>query len=290
MTFPNNLQNYLEQIYGAGSHILHSESASGGSINRCHVLVLENGVEVFLKSHGRQRLPGAYRLEYDALQLLRIYCPLLIPEPLAWTEDFLLLKAFRHGQPAGDWQEQVGRGLAALHRSSQYTYFGYNEDNYLGYSPQQNTWSDNWADFWLECRLEPQLWKWSQMAGSEDSLIKALSKLAQQVHDIIGEPDEQSVLLHGDLWSGNAAADNKGRPVLFDPAVYYGHREAEFGMMRMFGGFGPRCEAAYQEVWPLAPDSDHRIRLYRLYHELNHLLLFGRGYYESCLETANSLL
>jgi protein-ribulosamine 3-kinase len=97
-------------------------------------------------------------------------------------------------------------------------------------------------------------------------------------------------LLHGDLWSGNAAADHHGKPVIFDPASYYGHREAEFGMMRLFGGFGPRVEAAYQEVWPFEPGNDERIALYRLYHELNHLNLFGAAYYGQCIDTIKALL
>ena len=93
-----------------------------------------------------------------------------------------------------------------------------------------------------------------------------------------------------DFWSGKAAANEKGEPVIFDPASYYGHREAEIGMMRLFGGFGPRCEAAYAEVWPLQDGYEQRITLYRLYHELNHLNLFGRSYYQTCLSTINSLL
>ena len=291
MFSPGDLQIRLKQLSGENSGIRSRKTVSGGSINRCQILMLENGTEIFLKTHGQQVLPAVYRQEFEALRLLREHSPLLIPMPLAWHEDFLLLEIFHHGQPASDWQEQLGRGLAVLHRSSQRNNFGYHEDNYLGYSRQYNTWSDNWVDFWLECRLQPQLRQWMQQAGSDDPLSKALTKLARHVHEFIGEfEDEPGVLLHGDLWSGNAAADTRGRPVLFDPAVYYGHREAEFGMMRMFGGFGPRCEAAYQEVWPLAPDSDRRISLYRLYHELNHLLLFGRAYYSSSLELAKGLL
>ncbi len=111
-----------------------------------------------------------------------------------------------------------------------------------------------------------------------------------QLDELLGNADEAGVLWHGDLWSGNAAADENGEPIIFDPASYYGQREAELGMMRMFGGFGPVCEAAYQEVWPLQAGADERIKLYRLYHELNHLNLFGRTYYDSCLTTMGELV
>lgn len=105
--------------------------------------------------------------------------------------------------------------------------------------------------------------------------------------DCVNEP---AVLLHGDLWSGNAMADELGSPVILDPACYYGHREAEFGMMRLFGGFGPKCEAAYAEIWPFEPGFEQRFRLYQLYHELNHLNLFGHAYYAACDSSITSLL
>ena len=111
-----------------------------------------------------------------------------------------------------------------------------------------------------------------------------------KLDDYLGDIYEAAVLLHGDLWSGNAAADERGEPIIYDPASYYGHHEVEIGMMRMFGGFGPVCEAAYEEIWPFEDGAEKRFALYRLYHELNHLNLFGHGYYESCLSTMKSLL
>jgi fructosamine-3-kinase len=101
--------------------------------------------------------------------------------------------------------------------------------------------------------------------------------------------EEPAVLLHGDLWSGNAAADEQGEPVIYDPAAYYGQREAEFGMMRLFGGFGSRTESAYQEVWPFEPGYEKRFDLYRFYHELNHLNIFGQSYYRQCMDSLRSL-
>ncbi|MDX1519041.1 MAG: fructosamine kinase family protein, partial [Gammaproteobacteria bacterium] len=127
-------------------------------------------------------------------------------------------------------------------------------------------------------------------AGTDSELIRLGDRLLNRLDMYLGEIDEPAVLLHGDLWSGNAASDSDGNPVIFDPASYFGHREAEIGMMRMFGGFGPVCEAAYEEVWPFADGSEERINLYRLYHELNHLNLFGQGYYQSCLNTIQGLL
>jgi len=85
-------------------------------------------------------------------------------------------------------------------------------------------------------------------------------------------------LLHGDLWSGNYAYTHEGEPVIFDPAVYYGDREADIAMTELFGGFGREFYTAYREVYPLDEGYAVRKTLYNLYHILNHLNLFGGGY------------
>jgi fructosamine-3-kinase len=126
--------------------------------------------------------------------------------------------------------------------------------------------------------------------GSDDPLLTLGKMLLNQLDLLLTCEDEPAVLLHGDLWSGNAAANEKGEPVIFDPASYYGHREAEIGMMRLFGGFSRECEDAYQEVWPLQLGHDRRIEVYKLYHQLNHLNLFGNSYYNACLDTVRRLL
>ena len=78
--------------------------------------------------------------------------------------------------------------------------------------------------------------------------------------------------------------DEDGGPVIVDPAVYYGRREADLAMTKLFGGFDTRFDAAYEENWPLAPGAGERLEIYKLYHLLNHLNLFGGGYRSSCLE------
>ena len=97
-------------------------------------------------------------------------------------------------------------------------------------------------------------------------------------------------LLHGDLWGGNWATDDRNQPVIFDPAVYYGDREADLAMTRLFGGFGPAFYAAYEAAWPLDPGAPVRVGLYNLYHVLNHLNLFGRGYLAQALSLVDRVL
>lgn len=265
--------------------------AGGGSIAECFRATTRDGKDCFVK-YQRRSLPGACHAEFDSLARLRDYAepPLRIPRPLAYDDSLLVMEAFEAGRPGPDWQVLMGRGLAHLHASSRRQGFGFDHDNYLGFSPQPNRWQEDWAAFWAGQRLQPQISRLAESLGADDRLVREAERLLGCLDHFLGEVPGQSVLLHGDLWSGNAAADTQGQPVIFDPAAYYGHHEAEFGMMRLFGGFDERCEHAYREILPFAAGHEERITLYRLYHEMNHLLLFGGAYYRSCRQTLSQLL
>jgi protein-ribulosamine 3-kinase len=85
--------------------------------------------------------------------------------------------------------------------------------------------------------------------------------------------------LHGDLWSGNFMSSGiKQTPTLFDPAVYFGHREVDLAFSKMFGGFAPEFYAAYREEYPLEAGFDDRVPYYNLYPLLVHVNLFGGSY------------
>jgi fructosamine-3-kinase len=262
----------------------------GGSINESYLVTLTDQREIFVKTHRRDSIAGMYAAEFKALKLLSRTRTLTVPKPLYQDEDFLVMEAFREGALAVDWQERMGRGLASLHHSTRQRHYGFDMDSYLGTFKQSNQWQDDWTGFWRDRRMDPQLSLLKVQLPGQDPLLKAADKLMIKLDNVLACDPEPAVLLHGDLWSGNATADQKGNPVIFDPASYYGQREAEFGMMRLFGGFGPKCEAAYQEVWPFQPDYEHRIEVYRLYHQLNHLNLFGSAYYNDCLATIQRLI
>lgn len=112
-------------------------------------------------------------------------------------------------------------------------------------------------------------------------------RLATSLERWLDEPVEGPALIHGDLWSGNLHSSPSGQPALIDPAVYYGHREAELGMMLLFGGFSARTFAAYHETWPLEPGWRERMPIYQLYHVLNHLNLFGGAYHAQAIAIVN---
>jgi fructosamine-3-kinase len=231
-----------------------------------------------------------FAAESLALERLRAAGAIRVPAPVTGTDDFLVLEAFEPRAPDSRWHARIGCELAGLHQATARQTPGFERDNYLGTTAQPNATAPDWVSFWRDRRLLWQLEHFATAGNTGDRLLELGYALADRLATIIGEPDEPCVLLHGDLWSGNAAADADGAPVIFDPASYYGRREAELGMMQMFGGFDATCFAAYGEVWPLAPDSARRIAVYRLYHELNHLNLFGRGYYDQCMATLRALL
>lgn len=230
------------------------------------------GKRRFLKTNSPDR-QDLFAAEAQGLLALR-NAGLRAPQPLAHGvaggEAYLLLE-YLELQRQGDFAA-LGRMLAKAHRQPA-AHFGWARDNYIGSTPQKNAWCDDWAQFWRERRMRPQL----EIAGL-DVDVGALDQWLQN-------HQPQPSLLHGDLWSGNVGFTQSG-PVVFDPAVYYGDREADLAMTELFGGFPREFYQAYEDTFPLAEGYDKRKHLYNLYHLLNHLNLFGRGYLgqvRSCL-------
>jgi len=245
--------------------IADAQAVSGGCIHRCYRATLD-GRAVFLKTN-EARFADAFAAEADGLSALR-KAGCTAPEPLAHGTTYLLME-FLELKPRGDFAA-LGRMLAALHRS-QGDAFGWPRDNYIGSTPQANARSTGWQHFWREHRLGPQL----TLARSNGFALDLpdVSRLLENHHPAPS-------LLHGDLWSGNAAFLASGAPVLFDPAVYYGDRETDLAMTELFGGFPPEFYSAYGSAayGPLPAGHETRKHLYNLYHLLNHLNLFGGSY------------
>jgi fructosamine-3-kinase len=224
------------------------------------------GERRFLKLNDA-RFADAFAAEADGLEALRaagLAAPAPIAHGKAGGKAYLLLE-FLDLRQGGD-HAALGRMLAVLHRRRG-PRFGWRRDNYIGSTPQRNGWCDDWAEFWVECRLRPQL---ALAAGNGFSLTLPPLKCLER-------HKPEPALLHGDLWSGNAGFTPAG-PVVFDPAVYYGDREADLAMTELFGGFPRAFYDAYQETYPLDTGYAARKTAYNLYHLLNHLNLFGRSY------------
>jgi fructosamine-3-kinase len=183
--------------------------------------------------------------------------------------------------PADYWIA-FGHQMAALHNHT-HQKFGFETDNYIGSTPQPNPWTEDGYQFYAEHRFVFQAELSAKRGLLNAGEVEQVRALAQRLPELV--PAQPASLLHGDLWGGNAMADRDGRPAIIDPAVYYGWAEADLAMTALFGGFTGEFYSAYNQVRPLADGWRDRFSLYNLYHLLNHLNLFGRGYYGQVIQT-----
>ena len=257
---------------------------SGGQINQT-MRMLHGNSSYFVKLNVAQRR-DMFEAEMDGLKELATAGALRVPATVCCGDDgsttFLIMEHLdlrTTGNPVA-----LGEGLACLHQITQ-DQFGWKRDNTIGLTPQLNLPNKDWLEFWSNQRLAYQL-NLAGKNGFSSSLQSQGERLLAELHFFYEAYRPRPALLHGDLWSGNFAYLVSGEPVIFDPAVYYGDHEADLAMTELFGGFSEEFYAAYRNSIPLNPGYSVRKHLYNLYHVLNHLNLFGRGY----LAHAESLL
>lgn len=261
-----------------GGRVDRATSVAGGDINQAWDVAFSDGRRVFVKENARA--PAAmFESEARGLEWLRGKSPLVVPKVLAVSAGapaFLALEHLGNGGPRRGFDEELGRGLAELHRAGPEA-FGLDHDNFIGRLPQENAALPSWAELYRERRLGPMLTRAQKSGLVTRELRAAFDGLFGKLDQLVG-PSEPPARLHGDLWGGNLHVSAEGAPCLIDPAVYGGHREMDLAMMKLFGGFGARVFAAYDEAFPLAPGHEERVALYQLYPLLVHVNLFGAGY------------
>jgi len=259
----------------------------GGCIHRAEVWSPRIGPTFFIKWGDHAKL-DMFRQEAVGLSALADTGTVRIPRVLFIFADedidlaALILEAIEVGSPIRSSWFDFGQQLAHLHQTATSTRFGFAADNYLGSANQLNGWSDQWIEFYATQRLGFQMrWLQSQYRSAR-SIVARCERLIADLNEILRDQLESPTLIHGDLWSGNVLFDREGRAYLIDPAVYYGQREAEWGMIDLFGGFPPEFREGYFDIWPLKSGYQVRISLYRLYHCINHGNLFGESYLSAC--------
>lgn len=250
----------------------------GGGINKAFRIQTPEG-PFFLKIHPATPHPDLLEREAAGLNLLNTCRSLTIPQPVAngiagpW--QYLLLEWCDRGAPAQDAQARLGASIAHLHRMTS-TRFGLETDNYIGDLPQINTPLATWAEFYGTCRIQPLVKILADRGHLSTRELQAANRLCTRLDTLF--PEEPPGLLHGDLWSGNYMINPTGYASLFDPAVYYGHREMDIGMSRLFGGFSDAFYQGYQQVYPLQAGWDKRLRYTQLYPLAVHAILFQGPY------------
>ncbi|MEM1207346.1 MAG: fructosamine kinase family protein [Acidobacteriota bacterium] len=286
------VSDVVARATGHRADVVSSRPVGGGCIHDARTVTLDDGRRVFVKASA-QPAPHIFEREAEGLGALGAAEVLRVPAVFghgdAGGTAFLVMEAIDAGAPGPGFFEAFGEGLAQLHRAATADRWGFSHDNYIGATPQPNPWRDDWTSFWHGQRLGHQLTLARRAGLSDPELDRLGDRILDRLGDLLGDVDEPPALLHGDLWSGNYLVGPRGEPVLIDPAVYYGHREADLAMARLFGGFPDPFYRAYGREWPLAPGSERRLVLYELYHMLNHLNLFGTGYRSGCISRMRRL-
>jgi len=262
----------------------------GGSIHRAYRWPAGSG-SLFVKLAPAAAAP-LFAAEADGLAALAaagaVRVPAVVATGVAAGHAWLALEWLELAPVTPRADAALGERLAALHRTTAPRH-GFAADNYLGRTPQANGWADDWPRFLAERRLRPQL-ELAAANGYAGPLTERGARLVAALGAFYADYRPAASLLHGDLWSGNRGALADGTPVAFDPAPYFGDREADLAMARLFGGFDSGFYAAYAAAWPPDPGAAGRVALHQLYHVLNHLNLFGGGYLRHALALTDQLL
>jgi len=280
------IEQAIRDATGKGFNIRRMAAAGGGCINTAYRLEGDQ-CSFFVKLNRKDLLP-MFEAEAEGLRGIAASCTVRAPKPVCYgvagDQAYLAMEylTLRSGRAAAD--HLLGEQLAAMHAIRQ-PWFGWHRDNTIGSTPQPNPRCENWSNFWSQHRLAWQL-DLAAGRGYGGRLQRAGEKLLERLPALLAGHTPSPSLLHGDLWGGNYACDEAGQPVVFDPACYFGDREADLAMTELFGGFGEAFYAAYRESFPVDAGYTVRKDLYNLYHVLNHLNLFGGGY----LQQADSMI
>ncbi|MBW4514401.1 MAG: fructosamine kinase family protein [Timaviella obliquedivisa GSE-PSE-MK23-08B] len=288
----------IRQVTGQNFQGNHRRPVGGGSINQAYALSDSapnrdrsdaSTLAYFVKINQASRV-AMFEAEALALSQIAAAKSIRVPHPICWgTVDgtaYIVLEWLDLGY--GDHQawEEMGQNLAALHRVTHSQGFGWEQSNTIGSTPQINSWKTSWLEFFTEHRLGYQF----HLSRRKGGRFPQAEKLLAALPEILAGHEPQPSLVHGDLWSGNAAVTRQGEAVIFDPAAYFGDREVDIAMTQLFGSFPANFYSAYNEAFPLLAGYPQRRILYNLYHVLNHFNLFGGSYESQANQMIESLL
>ncbi len=262
----------------AGLIIAHHRPVPGGDINQAYCLQGARR-KYFLKVNDANLFSCMFIKETEGLLALHNNSTLVVPEVIKYgaveDQQYLLMEWIERGAPGVKYWEQFGTSMALMHQRPQ-AYFGWETNNYIGRLTQSNEKQANWRDFFTNCRIMPLVKRLFDNGVFSKQDVAAVYFFCKRSDEIF--PTEPPALLHGDLWNGNFMATDKGDIVIFDPAVYYGHREMDIGMSKLFGGFEARFYDAYAEVYPMKKGWLQRVPFAQIYPLLVHAILFGGDY------------
>jgi fructosamine-3-kinase len=280
----NQIAEHIREATEQPFTVAHRRPVGGGSVNQAYV-ISDDTTAYFVKLNDAARM-GMFEAEALGLRAMWKTETIRVPKPICWgTVDrsaYIVLEWLDFGYGTHDAWTAMGQQLAAMHRVTSAKGFGWEHDNTIGFIPQKNPWTEDWVTFFQEHRLGYQF----QLARKRGGHFPQQDALMQAIPALLSGHDPVPSMVHGDLWSGNAAVTQTDEPVIFDPAAYYGDREVDLAMSELFGRFPQDFYRAYNDAYPLEEGYERRKTLYNLYHILNHFNQFG-GSYES---QANSMI
>ena len=277
----------ISQSIGEKFEVIDRKSISGGCINQAYLISSDQNQTYFIKLN-QPSLVEMFAAEARGLLEMAVTQTIKVPVPIDWgkisSHSYLVLEYLNLTDRATPqtWAE-MGQKLAMMHRYqiTNQPKFGWAVNNTIGSTPQLNTWENDWTTFFKNHRIGYQF----QLAQRKGGNFPRATELLAAIPQILANHHPQPALVHGDLWAGNASFLTTGKPIIFDPATYWGDREVDLAMTQLFGGFPAAFYQGYEQTYPLEPGYDRRQILYNLYHLLNHYNLFG-GSYQSQVNSA----
>ncbi|EKQ68297.1 fructosamine-3-kinase [Leptolyngbyaceae cyanobacterium JSC-12] len=272
----DSIATHISQVTGQSFAANQRRSVSGGCINSGYAL--SDGQRAYFVKVNQATQIAMFEAEAAGLDDMVATHTIRVPKPICWgtagNSAYLVLEWLDLGRGDGNAWLAMGQQLAAMHRATSARGFGWKMNNTIGSTPQPNPWTADWVTFWQEHRIGFQF----KLANRRGGYFPQQERLLDAIPQLLAGHDPQPSLVHGDLWSGNAAVTRAGEPVIFDPATYYGDREVDLAMTELFGSFPAEFYRAYNDTFPLDSDYSQRKVLYNLYHILNHFNLFGGSY------------
>eukprot|EP00795_Rhopilema_esculentum_P015163 gene15163-6355_t len=282
-------------------------SRGGGCISSSRHFSTDIG-DIFVKTYELEKGKVMFTGEYESLKAIKETNTVTVPKPIKIlenenTHEYVFVMEFINMGSLSKFQSKLGEDLARFlldkakksetqvgkaEKCEVVEQFGFHVNTSCGMIPQDNTWNKDWIEFYTRQKLQQQIDL--LLKEYQDRELQALwSDLQLNIDKFFKGIDPQPSLLHGDLWSGNAAETREG-PVIYDAASFYGHDEYDLAIAGMFGGFNSQFYKAYHNLIPVAKGFEERHILYTLFHYLNHWNHFGTGYRSQSISYMKKLI
>ncbi|MDP3928605.1 MAG: fructosamine kinase family protein [Bacteroidota bacterium] len=281
------LQNALEKVLGNTFQMYSFHALGGGEYNQQYKILSEQGL-FFVKVQEAGKYGKVFEKEMLGILAIQKTNTLSVVKPIGTSSsdgfEFLISEFVESSPKLANFWSIFGSNLAKMHRVDN-RYFGFNEDNYLEYTPQTNHRLANWSQFYLKYRLFPHIRLAAEKSFLDDAMLLKFEKYCQMAELIF--PDEPPALIHGNLTEQNVMADAEGMPIVCNPSVYYGHREMDLAKSKHIGSFPAEFYEAYEKEYPLQKDWELRLDFYKMYYDLVNLNTYGSPYLPVVVQNLN---